>query len=141
MSILINIEQLLSNTSIEVKRIEFKQEFVPRNGVDSSLKQKDFDEAKIKARRYRNRKIGEFLKDLGLTEGRATGVPTIPNALKNNQSPKPSFDLDLPDRRHFVVEIPIHTYFDGGQDKKLTARQKESYKKRGRNNWSMDNNK
>jgi len=28
-------------------------------------------------RRYRNRRIGEFLKELSLTEGRGTGVPKM----------------------------------------------------------------
>lgn len=28
-------------------------------------------------RRYRNLRIGEFLKELDLTEGRATGIPKI----------------------------------------------------------------
>lgn len=117
------------NEPIEIRVYNDKIEIISYNGVDSSLKQKDFDEAKIKARRYRNRKIGEFLKDLGLTEGRATGVPTIHNTLKNNQSPKPSFDLDLPDRRHFVVEIPIHTYFEsnlGNQDSNQDSNQVNS---------------
>ncbi len=34
------------------------------------------------ARKYRNRRIGEFLKELKLTEGRNTGVPKIKRALK-----------------------------------------------------------
>ena len=32
---------------------------------------------RIVARDYRNRRIGDFLKELELTEGRATGFPTI----------------------------------------------------------------
>ena len=31
----------------------------------------------LRSRRYRNRRLGEFLKELDLTEGRATGIPTI----------------------------------------------------------------
>jgi len=30
------------------------------------------------SRRYRNRRIGEFLKELNLTEGRSTGIPKNP---------------------------------------------------------------
>ena len=33
------------------------------------------------SRRYRNRRIGEFLKELGLAEGRCTGVPKILRAI------------------------------------------------------------
>ncbi|MBP5340411.1 MAG: hypothetical protein J6Z14_14105 [Prevotella sp.] len=31
----------------------------------------------VHARRYRNSSLGEFLKELHLTEGRSTGFPTI----------------------------------------------------------------
>jgi hypothetical protein len=31
----------------------------------------------VRSRRYRNRRLGEFLKELELTEGRATGIPTL----------------------------------------------------------------
>jgi len=37
-------------------------------------------------RRYRNRRIGEFLKELKLTEGRCTGIPKIRKALRENGS-------------------------------------------------------
>lgn len=60
---------------------------------------------------YRNRRIGEFLKELNLTEGRATGIPRIKKSLSDNGSPKAIFDLDDPDRRFFVVEILIHEAF------------------------------
>jgi ATP-dependent DNA helicase RecG len=36
------------------------------------------------ARRYRNRRIGEFLKELELSEGRNTGIPTILKAMRDN---------------------------------------------------------
>lgn len=86
-------------------------EIISYNGVDPSIKQKDFDKGVIRARRYRNRRIGEFLKELRLTEGRGTGIPTIIKSLKNNGSGKPSFDTDDPDRRHFVMELLIHHSF------------------------------
>ncbi|MBC8180822.1 hypothetical protein H8E88_06830 [candidate division KSB1 bacterium] len=40
-------------------------------------------------RKYRNRRIGEFLKELHLTEGRSTGIPKILKTLAKNGSPKP----------------------------------------------------
>ena len=49
---------------------------------------------RIIARDYRNRRIGDFLKELRLTEGRGTGFPVIYKALELNGSPKPSFDTD-----------------------------------------------
>ncbi len=83
---------------------------------DPSLKQTDFDKGIIRARRYRNRRIGDFLKELGLTEGRGTGIPTIQNVLMENHSPKAKFDTDEPYRRYFIVEIPINLEFINSSD-------------------------
>ncbi len=49
---------------------------------------------RIVARDYRNRRIGDFLKELRLTEGRGTGFPVIYRALELNDSPKPVFETD-----------------------------------------------
>ncbi len=49
---------------------------------------------KIVARRYRNRRIGEFLKELELTEGRCTGIPKIRAAMAKNGSPPARFSTD-----------------------------------------------
>jgi ATP-dependent DNA helicase RecG len=49
---------------------------------------------RIIARDYRNRRIGDFLKELRLTEGRGTGFPVIYRALELNESPKPVFETD-----------------------------------------------
>ena len=58
-------------------------------------------------RRYRNRRIGEFLKELDLTEGRATGIPKILNAMQRNGSPPPEFESDE-ERSYFLVRLPVH---------------------------------
>ncbi len=49
---------------------------------------------RIVARDYRNRRIGDLLKELRLTEGRGTGFPTIRNAMAANNSPEPIFETD-----------------------------------------------
>ena len=49
---------------------------------------------RVVARDYRNRRIGDLLKELHLTEGRGTGFPTIRNAMKENNSPDPVFETD-----------------------------------------------
>ena len=36
---------------------------------------------RFKSKMYRNRRLGEFLKELDLTEGRSTGIPTIQERL------------------------------------------------------------
>ncbi|HDL64472.1 MAG TPA: hypothetical protein ENH12_03685 [Proteobacteria bacterium] len=48
----------------------------------------------------RNRRIGEFLKELDLTEGRSTGIPKILKVMKENAFPPPEFDTDE-DRSYF----------------------------------------
>ncbi|SEU15129.1 ATP-dependent DNA helicase RecG [Draconibacterium orientale] len=60
---------------------------------------------RIVARDYRNRRIGDFLKELRLTEGRGTGFPTIYNAMENNNSPSPGFDTDK-HSTYFLTTLP-----------------------------------
>ncbi|WP_276503777.1 RNA-binding domain-containing protein [Terrimonas pollutisoli] len=67
-------------------------------------------EKRIVARKYRNRRVGDFLKELRLTEGRATGFPTIYNSMHQNGSPKPIFDTD-DDYTYFLAVLPIHPEF------------------------------
>lgn len=75
-------------------------------GPDRSISAEAIKEAKkLKARRYRNRRLGDFLKELGLTEGRATGIPTIQKQLKLNGNSPASIDTDE-DRSYFLITIP-----------------------------------
>ena len=62
----------------------------------------------LKSRRYRNRYLGDFLKELDLTEGRSTGVPTIQEKLAANGSPRATFET-TDDRLTFLIHIPVHT--------------------------------
>ena len=55
----------------------------------------------------RNRRIGEFLKELGLAEGRLSGLPKVFQAMKANESPDPSFDFDE-QRTYFRATLPAH---------------------------------
>jgi len=61
----------------------------------------------LKSRRYRNRRLGDFLKELDLTEGRSTGVPTIQEKLAANGSPRATFET-TEDRLTFLIHIPVH---------------------------------
>lgn len=56
---------------------------------------------------YRNRRIDDFLKELQLTEGKATGIPVIRDAMKVNGSPEPSFYTDE-EKTLFLVTLPCH---------------------------------
>jgi ATP-dependent DNA helicase RecG len=55
----------------------------------------------------RNRRIGDFLKDLRLAEARGTGIPKIRNRMRENGSPDPEFYFDA-DRTFFRVTLPIN---------------------------------
>lgn len=64
---------------------------------------------RIVARDYRNSRIGDFLKELHLTEGRGTGIPKIRNFLKHNGSPDPIFETDQ-DLIYFLTVIKLHPH-------------------------------
>ncbi len=77
-------------------------------GPDRSIKLSDLQSGSFISRRYRNRRIGEFLKELNLTEGRGTGIPKILMAMTANGSPPPRFETDE-DRTYFVSYFPAHS--------------------------------
>lgn len=76
-------------------------------GPDRSIRLEDFQAGRAVSRRYRNRRIGEFLKELDLTEGRSTGIPKILKVMAANGSPAPLFETD-DDRLSFVIRLPAH---------------------------------
>ncbi len=77
-------------------------------GPDRSISTADISKCEILvSRRYRNRRLGEYLKELDLTEGRSTGIPTIQNVLEANGSPRASVMTDE-ERTFFRITIPCH---------------------------------
>lgn len=93
---------------IEVDKIEITS----TPGPDRSISDDDISRYQMRTRRYRNRRIGDFLKELHLVEGRNTGIPTAIKAIKENGSPLPSLLTDE-ERSFFSVIIPIHEAFLG----------------------------
>jgi ATP-dependent DNA helicase RecG len=75
----------------------------PMPPVDKEMLKKE----RIVTREYRNRKLGGFLKELKLTEGRGTGFPIIYKSLEINGSPPPIFETD-DDRYYFLSIIKVH---------------------------------
>ncbi|TAD81733.1 MAG: hypothetical protein EAY75_17270 [Bacteroidetes bacterium] len=73
-----------------------------------------FSSGHVRNRHYRNSRLGEFLKELELTEGRATGMPTILKELRDNGSPEPKFFTD-DDYTLFEVELFVHPAFEAKQ--------------------------
>ena len=66
--------------------------------------------AEVRAAPARNRRIGEFLKELGLAEGRLSGLPKVFRAMEENGSPAPRFDFDE-QRTFFQATLPAHPEF------------------------------
>ena len=63
-------------------------------GLDRWIDLNKFASGRVRARKYRNRRIGEFLKEIDLTEKQGTGIPKILRELKQNGSTAPDFDMD-----------------------------------------------
>jgi ATP-dependent DNA helicase RecG len=98
---------------IEVRVLPDHMEIVSHPGADRSVSMEGLKNFKAFSRRYRNRRIGEFLKELRLTEGRNTGFRKIINALEYNGSPFPVFETDE-ERLSFAVTIYKHPEFQNG---------------------------
>lgn len=92
---------------IEVQVTPTEMTITSYPGPDISIRIDELNRGGVVARRYRNRRIGEFLKELRLTEGRGTGVPTMFKVMRDNGSPEPRFDTDE-NRTYFTVVLPIH---------------------------------
>ena len=95
---------------IEVRVLPDRIEIVSHPGADRSITEEGLRTCLVFNRRYRNRRIGEFLKEMHLTEGRNTGFRKILNALEQNGSPKPVFETD-PERLSFCTTLLIHPHF------------------------------
>ena len=76
-------------------------------GPDRSVRLDQLRAGRAQPRRYRNRRIGEFLKELEFTEGRSTGIPKIIRAMRKNGSPPAEFEFD-DDHSYFSVRLPVH---------------------------------
>ena len=79
-------------------------------GFDRSITDDDVKKLQLRGIVYRNRRIGEFLKELHLTEGRNTGFPNAFSALRANGSSLPEFIMNE-NRDYLRVKIPVHPYF------------------------------
>ena len=67
----------------------------------------------LRSRRYTNHRLGEFLKELDLTEGRATGIPAIQQKLRENRLPRATIETDE-ERSFFLIDIPCNPDCLGG---------------------------
>lgn len=95
---------------IEVRIEHDRIEIVSFPGPDRSVTKEGLKQYRVSNRRYRNRRIGDFLKELHLTEGRNTGFKKILDALEENGSPKPEFETN-DDHSYFISRLFIHESF------------------------------
>ena len=109
---------------IEVRVEKEMIEIVSFPGPDRSVTKEGLKRYKVSNRRYRNRRIGEILKELHLTEGRNTGFGKILRALEENGSLKPEFETD-DDHSYFISRLFVHEAF-------LRAGKKEREQKRAK---------
>lgn len=111
-----------------------KMEILSLPGPDRSITDADLENRVLISSRYRNRRIGDFLKELKMVEGRNTGIPLIVNAMESNGSALPVFKTDE-DRSYFRVILPIHPIFleldsKAQQEKKTSKRRNRQEIKR-----------
>lgn len=85
-------------------------EIVSFPGPDRSVTQEGLKRYKVSNRRYRNRRIGDILKELHLTEGRNTGFGKILSALEENGSPKHEFETDE-GHNYSITRLFVHKAF------------------------------
>lgn len=114
------IEELLTNAvyhkaytvnePITIRITPNELEITSFPGMDRSITDQNIKDLKIRGRIYRNRRIGDFFKELKLTEGRNTGIPNALVALKENKSPTPIFEMDS-DRRYLSVILKCNEAF------------------------------
>ncbi len=85
-----------------------RMEIISYPGPVAGIKQDQFQVGhRVPPVPNRNRRIGEFLKELRLAEMRNTGIPKIIRTMSDNGSPLPQFDFD-DDRTYFRVTLPAH---------------------------------
>ena len=99
---------------VEVRVSPDRIEIVSYPGPDPSIKMEALNGERLVARRYRNRRIGDLLKELDLSEGRCTGIPTMRQAMAKNGSSPPRFETDQ-ERTYFFVELLAQPELSGIQ--------------------------
>ena len=85
-------------------------EFLNYPGPSPSITDEDLENNRLNVSVYRNRRTGEYLKELELAEARFTGIPLVVEALERNGSPPLRIVTD-PRRTYFKAVVGIHPDF------------------------------
>jgi ATP-dependent DNA helicase RecG len=99
-----------SQQTIEVNVRAAQLEILSYPGALPPITPQMLTQPRIVSRDYRNRRVGDFLRELHLTEGRATGLPKIRRAMQTNGSPAPVFSMDET-HSFFLTILPVHSGF------------------------------
>lgn len=113
---------------VEVQIHKDKIEILSFPGPMPPINQAMLKKQRVVARDYRNRKIGGFLMELKLTEGRGTGLPIIHSSMEENGSPPPVFETDE-NNTYFLCILPIHPLTPNAKDKRAIDKTKDIIKK------------
>ena len=105
---------------IEVRVDGDTLEIVSFPGPDRSVTLEGLRTFHVTNRHYRNRRIGEFLKEIHLNEGRNTGFRKILRALEHNGSPLPEFETDE-ERSFFITRLRRHPAFAESADRETVG--------------------
>ena len=84
-------------------------------GPEKSIDMDELRTGNAISRRYRNRRIGEFLKEIDLAERKSTGITKILRALERNGSPPPEFKTN-DERDYLIVTIHEHKAFESSSN-------------------------
>lgn len=69
-------------------------------GIDFTISDEKIKNLNLISKKYRNKRIAEFLRDLELIEAKNTGIPKVRRALANNHSK--DIEIDMDSKREYV---------------------------------------
>lgn len=90
-------------------------EFLNYPGPSAAISEEDIRMNRLTVGAYRNRRTGEYLRELDLAEARFSGIPQIVKSLEMNGSPPLNIDTD-PGRNYFRAVLEIHPWFKTQED-------------------------
>lgn len=79
-------------------------------GIDFTISDEKIKNLDLISKKYRNKRIAEFLRDLELIEAKNTGIPKVRRALSNNHSR--DIEIDMDSKREYVsIRVYINDEF------------------------------
>lgn len=99
------------DNKIEIRIHKDKIEIISYPGPLPPVDQEALMQERVIARDYRNRRIGEYLKELKLLEARGTGIPTIRTKMQEAGCPYPEF-ISGKDNLYFLTILKPNIEWD-----------------------------